>query len=315
MKVRTLLRAGASGHIARKTPEKHILKRRNIGKSRKKLAKKENKLFIYYINSEDNIVKNHQNIDAPTLKIEDLGKKYGKNLDFSIRNISFTIEKGELVGLLGPNGAGKSTTLKCVTGILPITEGTVEICGENIDSSPVAAKHHFSFVTDNHSVFLKMTGVQYLNFMADVYKVPTKNRQEIFDKLEESFHLGKAVFNLISSYSHGMKQKICMMGSLVHSPDLWIMDEPMVGLDPRTQKAVTDIMKEYVESGKTILFSSHNLDVVKRICSRAIVINGGKMVADVSREVFTASEGELEKYYFMNEVVADDTNEEKVDEE
>ena len=312
--MRTLLRAGASERIARKTPEKHILKRRNIGKSRKKLAKKENKLFIYYINSEDNIVKNHQNIDAPTLKIEDLGKKYGKNLDFSIRNISFTIEKGELVGLLGPNGAGKSTTLKCVTGILPITEGTVEICGENIDSSPVAAKNHFSFVTDNHSVFLKMTGVQYLNFMADVYKVPTKNRQEIFDKLEESFHLGKAVFNLISSYSHGMKQKICMMGSLVHSPDLWIMDEPMVGLDPRTQKAVTDIMKEYVESGRTILFSSHNLDVVKRICSRAIVINGGKMVADVSREVFTASEGELEKYYFMNEV-ADDTNEEKVDEE
>ena len=312
--MRTLLRAGASGLIARKTPKKHILKRRNIGKSRKKLAKKENKLFIYYINSEDNIVKNHQNIDAPTLKIEDLGKKYGKNLDFSIRNVSFTIEKGELVGLLGPNGAGKSTTLKCVTGILPITEGTVEICGENIDSSPVAAKNHFSFVTDNHSVFLKMTGVQYLNFMADVYKVPTKNRQEIFDKLEESFHLGKAVFNLISSYSHGMKQKICMMGSLVHSPDLWIMDEPMVGLDPRTQKAVTDIMKEYVESGRTILFSSHNLDVVKRICSRAIVINGGKMVADVSREVFTASEGELEKYYFMNEV-ADDTNEEKVDEE
>ena len=312
--MRTLLRAGASERIARKTPEKHILKRRNIGKSRKKLAKKENKLFIYYINSEDNIVKNHQNIDAPTLKIEDLGKKYGKNLDFSIRNVSFTIEKGELVGLLGPNGAGKSTTLKCVTGILPITEGTVEICGENIDSSPVAAKNHFSFVTDNHSVFLKMTGVQYLNFMADVYKVPTKLRQEIFDKLEESFHLGKAVFNLISSYSHGMKQKICMMGSLVHSPDLWIMDEPMVGLDPRTQKAVTDIMKEYVESGRTILFSSHNLDVVKRICSRAIVINGGKMVADVSREVFTASEGELEKYYFMNEV-ADDTNEEKVDEE
>ena len=271
-------------------------------------------MFIYYINPEDNIVKNHQNIDVPTLKIEDLGKKYGKNLDFSIRNVSFTIEKGELVGLLGPNGAGKSTTLKCVTGILPITEGTVEICGENIDSSPVAAKNHFSFVTDNHSVFLKMTGVQYLNFMADVYKVPTKDRQEIFDKLEESFHLGKAVFNLISSYSHGMKQKICMMGSLVHSPDLWIMDEPMVGLDPRTQKAVTDIMKEYVESGRTILFSSHNLDVVKRICSRAIVINGGKMVADVSREVFTASEGELEKYYFMNEV-ADDTNEEKVDEE
>ena len=312
--MRTLLRAGASERIARETPEKHILKRRNIGKSRKKLAKKENKLFIYYINSEDNIVKNHQNIDAPTLKIEDLGKKYGKNLDFSIRNVSFTIDKGELVGLLGPNGAGKSTTLKCVTGILPITEGTVEICGENIDSNPVAAKNHFSFVTDNHSVFLKMTGVQYLNFMADVYKVPTKKRKEIFDKLEDSFHLGKAVFNLISSYSHGMKQKICMMGSLVHSPDLWIMDEPMVGLDPRTQKAVTDIMKEYVESGKTILFSSHNLDVVKRICSRAIVINGGKMVADVSREVFTASEGELEKYYFMNEV-ADDTNEEKVDEE
>lgn len=252
-------------------------------------------------------MKTKQVENIPTLKIENLGKKYGKNLDFSIKNISFTIEKGELVGLLGPNGAGKSTTLKCVTGILPITEGKIEICGDNIDTSPVAAKNHFSFVTDNHSVFLKMTGVQYLNFMADVYKVPTKKRQEIFDKLEEYFKLGKAVYNLISSYSHGMKQKICMMGSLVHSPDLWIMDEPMVGLDPRTQKAVTDIMKAYVESGRTILFSSHNLDVVKRICSRAIVINGGKVVGDVSREVFTAKEGELEKYYFMDdEVVTDD---------
>ncbi len=255
--------------------------------------------------------------NAPTLKIEGLGKKYGKNLNFSIREVSFTIEPGELVGLLGPNGAGKSTTLKCVTGILPITEGTVEVCGENIDSNPVGAKNHFSFVTDNHSVFLKMTGVQYLNFMADVYKVPFESRKEIFDMLEASFHLGDAVFNLISSYSHGMKQKICMMGSLVHTPDLWILDEPMVGLDPRTQKAVTDIMKDYVASGKTILFSSHNLDVVKRICSRAIVINRGKVVADVPKEEFSSSDNALEKYYFIDEepVESIDKAEEKADEE
>ncbi len=258
------------------------------------------------VNAEENTVKNNiPNEAAPTLKIQGLGKKYGKNLDFSVKDISFTIEKGELVGLLGPNGAGKSTTLKCVTGILPITEGTVEVCGENIDSNPVGAKNHFSFVTDNHSVFLKMTGVQYLNFMADVYKVPFESRKEIFDSLEKAFHLGDAVFNLISSYSHGMKQKICMMGSLVHTPDLWILDEPMVGLDPRTQKAVTDIMKDYVSSGKTILFSSHNLDVVKRICSRAIVINRGKMVADVSSTEFS-NENSLEKYYFMEEERTDE---------
>lgn len=243
---------------------------------------------------------------APTLKIEGLSKKYSKTADFSIKDVAFTIEKGELVGLLGPNGAGKSTTLKCVTGILPITEGTVEICGSSIDKNPVSAKNHFSFVTDNHSVFLKMTGVQYLNFMADVYKVPTKDRKDIFDSLEDTFHLGKAVFNLISSYSHGMKQKICMMGSLVHNPDLWILDEPMVGLDPRTQKAVTDAMKAYVASGRTILFSSHNLDVVKRICSRAIVINSGRVVADVPAETWATTENALEKYYFMEEIKADE---------
>lgn len=246
------------------------------------------------------------NHSAPTLKIEGLSKKYSKNSDFSIKDVAFTIEKGELVGLLGPNGAGKSTTLKCVTGILPITEGTVEICGDNIEKNPVDSKNHFSFVTDNHSVFLKMTGVQYLNFMADVYKVPTKDRKEIFDGLEETFKLGKAVYNLISSYSHGMKQKICMMGSLVHSPDLWILDEPMVGLDPRTQKAVTDAMKTYVASGRTILFSSHNLDVVKRICSRAIVINSGRVVADVPAEAWATTENALEKYYFMEDAGADE---------
>lgn len=212
------------------------------------------------------------------LEIRDLSKKYVKRgAVYAIKNISFKAERGEVVGLLGANGAGKTTTLKCITGMIPITEGEVFVGGYSIKSDPVKAKSHFSFVTDNHSVFVKMTGKQYLDFMSDVYKVPFETRKERYGYLEERFRLGAAVGDVISSYSHGMRQKICMMGSLMHEPELWILDEPMLGLDPRTQARVTEFITMYAKTGHTVLFSTHNLYIAAEVCSKAVIIAGGRI--------------------------------------
>lgn len=231
------------------------------------------------------------------LEIKGLYKRYDKKSEDAITDINFYAESGKILGLLGPNGAGKSTTLKCVTGILPFEQGEIKICGYSIRDDGLNAKRHFSFVTDNHSVFVKMTGMQYLDFMSDIYNVPRNLRDIRIAELQKIFALGKPINSLISSYSHGMKQKICMMGSLMHNPDVWILDEPMLGLDPTTQHAVVEFMRGYVAHGKTIIFSSHNLDIVKRICDTAVIIKDGKIVKFASVNQIEA-EGGLEKYYY-----------------
>lgn len=233
-----------------------------------------------------------------TLEINGLYKKYSEKSDYAVEDIGFNCGEGEIVGILGANGAGKSTILKCLSGMIPITKGEIKICGYSIKEEPVQAKSNFSFVTDNHAVFVKMTGMQYLAFMADVYGVPDKERESRYAELEEAFRLGDSVKRLISGYSHGMKQKICMMGSLMHSPKLWILDEPMTGLDPRTQASVTAYMRSYAAQNKTILFSSHNLDAVQRICDRAVIIDNGKLIADVGvKEYLDKNPEGLQKFY------------------
>ena len=267
--------------------------------------------------------KQNENLLTTTLEVKALCKKYSARANYAIKDISFSCEKGQIVGLLGANGAGKSTSLKCITGMIPLTEGEIFIGGKNISKNPIDAKRHFSFVTDNHATFVKMTGFQYLSFMADVYKVSKKDRQARYLELEKVFQLGDAVKKLISNYSHGMKQKICMMASLIHEPDLWILDEPMVGLDPRTQNAVINFMHAYAKKGKTILFSSHNLDVVRRVCDRVVIINKGNLVADlVIDEQMRNDHSIIESYYFGDDeealkeaMMADQAFEEEVVEE
>lgn len=215
------------------------------------------------------------------LEVVSIFKKYNEKSSWAIEDISFSCKKGEIVGILGENGAGKSTTLKCITGIIPQTTGEIRICGYNMATQTIQAKQCFSFVTDNHSTFEKMTGMQYLSFMADVYGVSNQRRKDMYELLEQTFQLGESVNNIIASYSHGMKQKICMMASLIHEPKLWILDEPMVGLDPHTQWAVGQFMENYVKDGKSILFSSHNLDAVRRICHRTLIISSGKLIANL----------------------------------
>lgn len=260
----------------------------------------------YYLKIRDTMKNSKKTLGTPIdgslpLEVKNLFKKYGKKSDYAVKDISFSCAEGEVVGILGANGAGKSTTLKCITGMIPLSSGTITVSGYDVSKNPVDAKRNFSFVTDNHTVFTKMTGMQYLSFMSDVYGVPYEKRDEKIKELEGVFKLGDSINKLISGYSHGMKQKICMMGSLIHEPRLWLLDEPMLGLDPRTQNAVINYMREYVQTGKTILFSSHNLDVVERVCDRVIIIAAGelKKIIVTGNDKFDGDEL-IEKYYDTN---------------
>ncbi len=234
------------------------------------------------------------------LKIEGLKKRYSKKADLVLKGVSLTCNEGEIVGLLGHNGVGKSTLIKCMEGVLPFEEGTISIMGSDIVKEPVKAKKNMGFVTDNHAVFTSMTGVEYVNFLADIYGVGTTERKERLEKLQEVFRLGGPIYNLISSYSHGMKQKISMIGSLIHQPKLWVLDEPMLGLDPITMNAVIKYMKEYASMGNGIVFSSHNLNTVQKLCDRVVIINRGTVVLNVNIAE-AQNEGKNIEEIFLNE--------------
>ncbi len=237
------------------------------------------------------------------LKVDNLCKRYSRRGEYAVENVDFDCMSGEIVGLLGHNGAGKSTTLKCLFGMLPFERGNIFICGKDVKKDPIAAKRNLGFVTDNHAVFLRLTGYEYLSFMADVYRVPFKERKARVEELEEVFRLGDALGRLISTYSHGMRQKICMMGSLLHRPRLWVLDEPMTGLDPRTMKAVKDYMKNYVKGGAGILFSSHALDTVARLCDRVVLLKKGKCIDELKGDVLSQQSFDFEEYFLSHEEI------------
>ena len=229
-----------------------------------------------------------------TLKVNNLFKLYHNAKYISARNVTFEVSPGEIFGFLGINGAGKSTTIKCVTGIIPFTAGHIEICGHDIKEDPYNAKRNFGFVPDNHAVYDKLTGAEYVNYLADLYHVPTEKRKERFEFLCQKFNIGHAVNNQIMSYSHGMKQKISIIGALIHEPKLWILDEPMVGLDPQSIFEVKEYMKEYAKAGNSVLFSSHNLDTVEKLCDRAMIIHGGRVIGQADLKEYRAKGKSLE---------------------
>ncbi len=239
-----------------------------------------------------------------TVEILSLYKKYGKATDYAIEDINITCYEGETVGLLGHNGAGKSTTIKCLTGFLPFEKGTIKICGHDIVTDPLEAKKELGYVPDNRAMFEKMTGFEYINFVADIHDTPSEVRAERIEEMQSVLKLGEKINNLISTYSHGMRQKICIMSALIHRPKLWLLDEPLTGLDPQTALALRQYMDYYKSQGNTVLYSSHNLDAVEKTCDRAYIINHGKMVseftiADFRRENPTKSleEAFIEQFY------------------
>lgn len=231
------------------------------------------------------------------LKIEGLYKKYSKKANYSIEDINIVGNEGEIIGILGHNGAGKSTTIKCVTGMHPYEEGTIELCGFDMKKDPIEVKKNFGYVSDEFTLFEKMTGMEFINFMADIYKVSKEEREERVALFQELFQLGDSIYNSISSYSHGMKQKISIMGALIHNPKVFILDEPMVGLDPYTTNQVKDFFRQHSAAGNLVLFSSHNLDVVEKLCDRAYIIDQGKILEEINLHEFKNSNKDLEEYF------------------
>ena len=206
------------------------------------------------------------------------------------------VEGGQIFGFLGPNGAGKSTIIKSIVGIQPITDGSITVCGYDVDKQSVYAKSQIGFVPDHYALYEKLTGREYINYIADLYNVSLEDRNKRIDKYVKLFELESAFDNLMKTYSHGMKQKITIIAALVHNPRVWILDEPLTGLDPNSIFQVKECMKEHAKAGNIVFFSSHIIDVVEKICDRIAIIKKGQImcVKDVSE---IEKEGTLEDFY------------------
>ncbi|MEC3883534.1 ATP-binding cassette domain-containing protein [Halobacillus litoralis] len=196
------------------------------------------------------------------------GKQAVKDLDLSVPD-------GKIFGFLGPNGAGKSTTIKMMTGILPIDEGSIIMNGIDVAKEPMKAKHQFGYVPDRSDIFLRLKGIEYLNFIADVFEVPKDVRKEKIEHLTKSFGIYEALNDHIQTYSHGMRQKIVVSGVLLHDPDVWILDEPLTGLDPKSSYTLKEMMRDHARRGKIVFFSTHVLEVVEQLCDEVAIINNG----------------------------------------
>jgi len=213
------------------------------------------------------------------IEIKGLSKSYNRGEIKAVENLNLEVKPGEIFGFLGPNGAGKTTTIKMMVGLLRPDQGSVSIKGFDIQKDPIEVKKRIGFVPDQPEVYEKLTGLEYLEFMADAYEVSRERRLERMQELLETFQMENAVFDLIQSYSHGMRQKIILIGTLLHDPEVIIMDEPMTGLDPKSSHALKEMMKEKCKEGKVMFFSTHVLEVAEKFCHRVGIINKGKLIA------------------------------------
>lgn len=241
------------------------------------------------------------------LTITNLSKKYKGNERYSVKDLSFEVKEGELFAFLGPNGAGKSTTIKCITGALPYTEGNIKICGHDLHENPIEAKKNIGYVPDNHFTYDTMTALEYINFMSDIYGVGVNDRKSRGDKYLELFGLADVSGKPIGSYSHGMKQKICVIGALIHKPKLWILDEPLTGLDPQSAYNLKELMREHCKEGNSVLFSSHIIEVVEKLCDRLAIIDKGSLLISGSMDEIRAKNDDNSLEEFFLSVTQGDT--------
>lgn len=211
------------------------------------------------------------------ISIKNISKSYDKKNKI-ITNLSVDIKDGEIFGFLGSNGAGKTTTIKMITGILDIDEGDILINNKSIKLNPIEAKKSFGYVPDNPDMFLNLKGIEYLNFIADMYEISQQQRKQKIEELGKLFEIYEILNEKIKSYSHGMRQKIIIIGSLLHEPENWIIDEPFTGLDPNSTYKLKQLMKKYKSENKCVFFSTHILDVAEKLCDRIGIINKGKLL-------------------------------------
>ncbi len=228
------------------------------------------------------------------LKIESLSKSYAGGAVKAVDNINLDVRAGEIFGFLGPNGAGKTTTIKMIVGLLKPDEGSVRIKGVDVWENPLEAKSMISFVPDNPEIYDKLKGIDYLNFIGDMYGIGKEERLEKIDYYTQLFNIKDVLTDIIGSYSHGMKQKLVLTSALINEPDLFILDEPMVGLDPKSSFKLKEEMRNMCDRGKTVFFSTHILEVAEKLCDRIAIINKGKIIRVGTMEELRAHAQERE---------------------
>ena len=239
------------------------------------------------------------------VRIEHLTKHY-KGSSKGVTDLSLHIAPGDIYAFIGHNGAGKTTTLKCVAGIQDFDTGTIQIGGKDIRKDTLACKRQFAYIPDNPDIYEYLTGIQYLNFIADIYQVPGAVRQERIRREAEEFGIYSVLGDLVSTYSHGMRQKLVLIGALLHEPKLLVLDEPFVGLDPEASLILKKKMHALCEKGSAIFFSTHVLEVAEKLCNRIAVISGGKLVAEGETRALTGDKS-LEDV-FMEVIHHDEAN-------
>jgi len=217
------------------------------------------------------------------LSVKNLSKTY-KGGKKAVDNLSIEVHEGDIFGFIGHNGAGKSTTIKSIAGVLDFEEGDILIDGHSVKKEPMLCKQIIAYVPDNPDIYEHLTGIQYLNFVGDIFRVGRSEREEAIAEYAEAFELTQNLGDLIASYSHGMKQKLALISALMHKPKLMIFDEPFVGLDPKAVFTIKEIMKQLCAEGCAVFFSTHVLDVAEKLCNRVAIIKEGKLVACGSME-------------------------------
>lgn len=211
------------------------------------------------------------------IKLENISKSYVKGKK-SVDSLNLEIKDGEIFGFLGPNGAGKTTTIKMITGILNADEGRILVDDKDIKKDSISAKKTIGFVPDTPDIFLKLKGIEYLNFMGDIYEVPKEIRKQRIEELTKKFEIYDNLNEEMQGYSHGMRQKIILCGALLNNPKNWILDEPMTGLDPKASYDLKEMMRKHAKEGNCVFFSTHVLEVAEKLCDRVGIINKGKLI-------------------------------------
>ena len=237
------------------------------------------------------------------LQIKNLTKHY-KGSNKGVTDINLTIEAGDIYAFIGHNGAGKTTTLKCIAGIHGFETGEILIDGISIKENALECKRQIAYIPDNPDLYEYLTGIQYLNFVADIFKVSATDRQERIEVYAKAFEITASLGDLISSYSHGMKQKLAIISALLHEPKLLILDEPFVGLDPKAAVVLKEKMRELCERGGAIFFSTHVLDVAEKLCNKVAIIKDGRLVTSGNMEELIEQGDSLEDIFM--EVACDD---------
>jgi len=242
------------------------------------------------------------------IKISHFTKIYAGNSKKAVDDFSLTVKTGQVFGFIGHNGAGKSTLIKSLVGIQSITDGKIEVCGYDITKQPLQAKLNIGYVSDNHAVYERLTGREYINYVADLYLVSKEDRETRLDKYSKMFHLDKDLDREIKGYSHGMKQKLVVIASIIHDPKVWVLDEPLTGLDPVSSHQIKALMRDMADRGHIVFFSSHVIEVLEKLCDRVAIIKQGKLIGEYSSEEIKKKKMSLEDIYL-------DSADEEVEEE